>query len=179
MEVWKDVKDYEGSYLVSDKGRVKSLITGRILKPQCCGSGYLKVMLRVSYKVYKNAMIHRLVAEAFIPNPEQKKTVNHIDGNKCNNEVSNLEWATYSENLKHAYKSGLNYWCEGKGKPLKAVLKIDAKTNEILGRYPSVGEAARQNGIKYGSSISDCCNGVSRTSFGYIWQFENKETVLG
>lgn len=89
-------------YLISKDGGVFSLKNNRFLKSRVNENGYLSIMLRG--KVYK---IHRLIAIAYIPNPLNKKTVNHIDGNKLNNSVKNLEWATHSENNKHAYISGL------------------------------------------------------------------------
>lgn len=107
MEVWKDVVGYEGRYQVSNKGRVKSLNYKRSKKPKLLTTtlhdwGYLQVRLK-----RKTFYVHRLVAEAFLPNPESKPTVNHLDGNKANNKLVNLEWATLSENNKHAYKIGL------------------------------------------------------------------------
>lgn len=123
-EVWKDVVGYEGLYQVSNLGRVKSLarfklnhgklkpIPERILKPwemskQTNGQAYMMVSLYQNAK-RKSALVHRLVAEAFIPNPENKPTVNHKNGDKYNNQVDNLEWMTQRENLLHAYKMGLN-----------------------------------------------------------------------
>lgn len=117
-EIWKDIKDYEGVYQVSNLGRVKSLSRfhnnnsggylskERILK-QNIKRGYLTVGLCKEGKT-KTYSVHRLVAIAFIVNPHNKKTVNHIDGNKTNNLVSNLEWCTYSENQQHAFNIGLH-----------------------------------------------------------------------
>lgn len=116
-ERWKEIKDYEGKYEVSDFGRIRSLsrslptnynqvIPERILKPVFHTLGYCSVLLQVDGLV-KRANIHRLVALAFIPNPENKPQVNHKDGNKANNQVSNLEWVTHRENMKHAYDTGL------------------------------------------------------------------------
>ena len=111
-EIWKAIKDYEGKYEVSNLGRVKSLertsrlnrkIKERILAPREHTGGYLRVQLS-----RKDFYIHRLVAEAFIPNPENKSQVNHIDGNKRNNHVDNLEWNTPLENNLHAIRTGLN-----------------------------------------------------------------------
>jgi hypothetical protein len=117
-EIWKDIKDYEGLYMISNLGRIKSLSRQRnesqpnyitkekILKPQKMGNGYLRVSL---YKKKKccNKAIHTLVAKAFIPNPLNLPEVNHKDGNKHNNNVTNLEWCTDSYNKLHAFKTGL------------------------------------------------------------------------
>lgn len=119
MEIWKDVAGYEGLYKVSSQGRVKSLLRtnigsdGRnrtfkekILKPVHDGKGYFQVSLCKNGKA-KMFLIHRLVSLAFIPNPYNKPEVNHKDGDKARNDVSNLEWNTGSENIKHAFDTGL------------------------------------------------------------------------
>ena len=105
-EIWRDISGYEGHYQVSNFGRVKSFHKGgRILKPGLV-LGYLKVSLNSGGKVAQRK-VHRLVAEAFIPNPNGKPEVNHIDGNPRNNHVDNLEWCTQLENIRHAYATGL------------------------------------------------------------------------
>lgn len=106
-EVWKDIEDYEGLYQVSNFGRVKRVETGRILKGCKNTDGYHRVIL------YKNSVsstktIHRLVAQAFIPNPENKSDVNHIDEDKANNNVNNLEWSTRKENINHGTRNERN-----------------------------------------------------------------------
>ena len=107
-EIWKDIEGFEGKYQVSNKGRIKSLCfrTPRILRLCKDKTNYLRVALQ-GKNFIRNAAVHRLVAESFIPNPENKPIVNHIDGNKQNNCVENLEWATYQENSDHAWKTGL------------------------------------------------------------------------
>lgn len=117
QEIWKDIQGYEGLYQVSNWGKVKSLthkvkykdgrnIThkGKTLKPRIYNNYYGVVLYKERNKAY---LIHRLVAETFIKNPLNKKQVNHIDGNRKNNNVSNLEWVTASENQIHAIKTGL------------------------------------------------------------------------
>jgi hypothetical protein len=120
---------------------------------------------------HKNITIHRLVAEAFLPNPEGKLTVNHKDGNKLNNDVSNLEWNTYSENLKHAYSHNLNKWNEKKGRPMRAVYKIDKETGEILKKYKCIGDAVRDTNAYHQSSIIDVCKGKHKTCAGFKWRY--------
>lgn len=119
MENFKEIKGFEGLYEISDQGRIRYLDKmvergkwGRFLKkgalmaPYPAGRGYYKISLRKNKNLYHN-YIHRIVAETFIPNPENKKTVNHINGIKTDNRVENLEWMTYSENNKHSFDTGL------------------------------------------------------------------------
>jgi hypothetical protein len=106
MVKFLDITGYEGIYKINDIGDVYSVRTKKILKPKKC-SGYLMVCLSVNNKKDQQ-LVHRLVAQTFIDNPDNKKTVNHIDGNKMNNSLSNLEWSTQSENSKHAFRNGLN-----------------------------------------------------------------------
>ena len=106
-EIWKDVEGYEGLYKVSNEGRFYSSFgSGRILKPCVGGSGYLTLALWKNKEPFTKTA-HRLVALAFIPKIEGKNDINHKDGNKLNNNVLNLEWATRSENMIHAYRTGL------------------------------------------------------------------------
>ena len=103
IEEWKDIKGYEGLYQVSNLGRVKSK-TGRIRKTTFTNSGYELVVLYNNCKS-KGFTIHRLVAEALLPNPENKPQVNHIDEDKTNNAVFNLEWVTAKENVNHGTRT--------------------------------------------------------------------------
>lgn len=104
---WKDIKNYEGLYQISKEGEVKSLITNKILKPKIHHSGYYHLTL-VKNKSNKNKLVHRLVAETFIPNPNNKPNVNHKDGDKTNYNIDNLEWVTRSENLLHSFSNNLH-----------------------------------------------------------------------
>lgn len=120
-EIWKDIKGFEGTYQVSSLGRVKSLeryVYGRtdrssrihkerILRPGLTDRGYLQVRLSLNNKSTSYS-IHKLTAIAFIANKENKLTINHINGIKTDNRVSNLEWSTHSENIKHAFETGLS-----------------------------------------------------------------------
>lgn len=120
MEIWKDIEDYEGLYQISNLGRVKSLerkikrrndriqtVKERILKLNLDKEGYHTVKLHKEGKG-KNFKVHRLVALAFISNPDNKLEVNHIDGIKTDNKVTNLEWNTRNENMQHAVDNGLH-----------------------------------------------------------------------
>jgi|VirMetMinimDraft_7_1064189.scaffolds.fasta_scaffold59020_2 hypothetical protein len=115
-EIWKDIEGFEGKYQISNTNKVKSNHFGKsiILKPALNTGGYNSVSLSLNNKA-KSVTLHRLIMTAFIANPDNKPCINHIDGNKLNNSLSNLEWCTYSENLKHAYDNELKLPIEGKG----------------------------------------------------------------
>ena len=135
-EIWEDIEGYEGLYQVSNLGRVKSLDRyvkarshskefkkGKILKPRISQKGYLTVLL-CKDNIGKEYRIHRLVALAFIPNPENKLEVNHIDGKKQNNCVDNLEWNTRSENIKHAFAHDLKKIRNSENSHLSKLTKV-------------------------------------------------------
>ena len=128
-EIWAWIEGYEDDYQISNYGRVKSLKHGKekILKPSLLREGYLKVELSLNNN-QEQKLIHILVAKAFIPNPENKPQVNHIDSDKFNCCVENLEWATVSENTIHAYKNNLI-------KTLRGQKKSQAKLTDEQARY--------------------------------------------
>lgn len=164
IEIWKDIKGYEGIYQVSNLGRVRSFLRGgRVLKPHSTGH-YLGVVLykENSHKAY---LIHRLVANAFIENPNNFNEVNHKDENGVNNVWSNLEWCSHSENINYGNRNkkvGVRL-----GKP---VLQIN-KNGNIVGRFCSIHEAGRNTGVDY-RNIFKCCNGGCKSLGGYYWRYE-------
>lgn len=130
MEEWKDIVGFEGVYQVSNEGRVRSLYGNhkareKILRLYTNKSNYWRVHL-CSFGKDKRFLVSRLVAQAFIPNPDNLPQVNHIDGNKNNNTIGNLEWITMSNNLKHAFKLGLQD-NRGEKAPHSTVYKIYKK----------------------------------------------------
>lgn len=175
-EIWKDVKGYEGLYVVSNLGRVKSIeryVKGRGNGLHKAGGGFMKLFNRSKYigvtlcKCNKAIQfyLHRIVADAFIPNPEGNKEVNHIDGNKHNNKVSNLEWVSHSENGKHAYRIGLKV--KKGGTPNK---RVRVFAEGIDKKFNSIADAASYFSISQ-SSISRCCSG-ERKYFRKIYKAE-------
>ena len=106
-ERWRDVRGYEGRYQVSTKGRVRNRF-GRVLKPNTKSPRYYTVRLYLGRRdEYEDRLIHRLVAETFLVKPSDRHEVNHIDGDRYNNSVENLEWVTHRENMMHAVRAGL------------------------------------------------------------------------
>lgn len=196
MEIWKDINGYEGYYQISNKGNVRSLdrfdgVHDRqetILKPNLKQNGYLQVGLR-KHSTRKWIGVHRLVAIHFIENPDNKPQVNHIDGNKQNNNVENLEWVTAKENQNHATRIGLrknmpkgekhsNYGkCGEKSRSAKPVIRKDPKTGET--KLYKAKILAKDDGFDV-TSISKCCHGKLKTHKGYEWYFaknSDKEIV--
>jgi len=125
-EIWRDILGYEGFYKISNFGRVLSLIphngtSNRKLKNLLNKTGYYQVGLHINGSKKKMFLVHRLIANAFIPNPENKPCVNHINGKKTDNRIENLEWCTHSENTTHAFETKLKEAAKGE-KHGKAVL---------------------------------------------------------
>ena len=145
-EEWKDIKGYEGIYQISSFGRVYSVKNNIFISQSVRANGYMQISLHKDGK-RKPVLVHRLVAEAFIPNPENKETVNHLDEDKTNNRVDNLEWATVKENCN--YGTHTERVVSHKRHPVYLL-----ETNTI---YKSLAEAARQTGI----NVSTICNNLS------------------
>lgn len=160
----QELENYPG-YFITEDGIYSNWRGGlKKLKPRLDSKGYYYVGL---YPGPKNKRIHRLLAEVFIPNPENKRTVNHKNGIKTDNRISNLEWATYQENLQHAFKTGLN-----PGHPKSPLEQLDLDGN-VIAEFGSTREASKITGI-WQSTISYCCRGESQTAGGYKWRFKTK-----
>ena len=158
-EQWKTIQGYE--YEVSNEGRVRNSKTGRILKPGKNNRGYLNVILYKNGK-QKFFYIHRLVAQAFIPNPENKPTVNHINEDKTDNSVDNLEWATMSEQQRHGTQR----------ERISKSLGKKVYCYELDQTFDSISEAERKTGAK---GIDKACQGKLKTSGKMHWKYvENK-----
>lgn len=165
--MWKKIidKDVATDYSVSDSGEVRKDTNNYMMKPYI-QHGYAHVTLQINKKP-KRFNIHRLVAIAFIPNPENKPYVNHIDGNKSNNHVENLEWVTAAENTQHAVRTGLK-------QPTRerevVQFGLDGKR---LYEYKSLAEAARITG-SLEEKISMCCQQQRSQHNGFQWRYKNE-----
>jgi hypothetical protein len=168
-EIWKPINGFQG-YEISNWGRVKSYkhdkINGRLLSICVNRDGYSYVVLRDAEKQKNYKTIHQLVARAFILNSDNKSQVNHIDGDKQNNTISNLEWVTPQENTLHAYNNGLRT----DDFKTKAVAQIDTD-GVVLTVFDSLKEAAERLNLYNSSHIVDCCKGRRSTCMGYKWQY--------
>lgn len=167
-EEWKEIPGYDGKYEVSNLGKVRNAFTGKHLS-QKRYARYIKVYLYHDY-TRKCYMLHRLVAEAFVENKDNKPQVNHIDGDRYNNRYDNLEWCTQSENILHSYRIGLR---ENNKKRLletnhKCVDQL-SMDGEYIRTWYSLSEAARQLGLSV-SNICTCCKGRIHSTGGYKWR---------
>ena len=192
MEIWKDIKDYEGLYQISNNGKVKALekiiwngqgylhFPEKIRKLNPDKDGYLNITLSNKGKA-KTFKIHRLVAEAFLPNPDNLPEVNHKDGDKTNNNVSNLEWCTRKENQRHAFRIGLINQ-KGERNPMYGRLGVDNPnsipiyqlnkyTGDIIREYDSLASAGRDLEVNTGK-ICLVCQGKRNSAYGYKWKYK-------
>lgn len=190
-EIWKDIEGYKGLYQASNLGRIRSLThevhcgltphskaikKGKILQAHPNLRKYLTVVLSAKNK-RKTITVHRLIAQTFIPNPQNLPQVNHIDGDKNNNCVNNLEWCSAKENIQHSWKNGLSKsYTHPKGvltkysaSLCKQVDQFDLYNNYIK-TFSSVSEASRMMNCSI-SNIKDCCRGRQKTAKGFIWRF--------
>jgi hypothetical protein len=159
-EIWKDIEGYEGIYHVSNLGRVKRVATNRVLQPYRNKAGYLLVYLCKNGK-RKTHRIHRLVAQSFIPNPENKPEVNHLDENKINNMVSNLEWSTRKENCNYGTRN------ERLSIPIIATKLKTGESREFYG----TNECARKL-VLNNAHITSVLKGRLKQTGGYTFQYK-------
>ncbi len=182
MEEWKDIIDFEGLYEISNLGNVRSkdtkaelyingkLSSSRIIKGKQlkiflnCISGRKYVVLFKNSKTYTK-LVHRLVAEAFIPNPNNYKEINHIDEDFTNNCVNNLEWCTRKYNVNYGTRTQRQ-----KEKMYKPVLQFN-KNGEFIKEYKSINQASEETGA-YAQAISKVCKGERITAGKYIWKYK-------
>lgn len=165
--MWKKIiyENIETDYSVSDIGEVRKDTNNYIMKQQV-QQGYCHVTLQINKKA-KRFRVHRLVAEAFIPNPKNYPFVNHLDGNRANNIVSNLEWVTSAGNTQHAVRTGLMQPTRE-----KAVVQFSLSGNKIA-EYKSLSEAARLTGSLNGK-ICQCCKLEREQHNGFQWRYKNE-----
>ena len=184
IEWWKYVVGYENLYMVSNFGNVKSvdhyvksrggvrLVKGRIIKQTLAGGGYYCVSL-CKDNVVKTHSVHRLVAQAFIPNPENKQCINHLNKDRTDNRIENLEWCTHKENndwLDH--NELISVKMTNNSKTSKPVLQFTLD-GQFVAEYPSSMEAERQTGINH-SNICQSCKGNKNYTHcgGFKWKFK-------
>lgn len=179
-EIWKDIPEYEGLYQVSNLGRVKSLgryvkrrgalmwKNGTVLHAGKDNKGYMTVVL-YSDGCKKTVKVHRLVALVFVKNIDKKQQINHINGNKADNRVENLEWCSQSENMQHAWQTGLQGRTHKKNDLKSIKIGQYSLDEQLVNVFPSMMEAERQTGIN-SSSISRSVRKGCKAG-GYIWKY--------
>lgn len=181
MEEWKDIVGYEGLYQVSDKGNVRSLNynkTNKVKELKLVNSkdNYFVVCLHKNGH-QKEGKVHRLVAEAFIPNPDNKPQIDHINGNKSDNRVENLRWCTAKENsdnpITKVKMKGIQNGRQINRKDMSKVVYQYNLEGELINKYPSASEAARQIGCHF-DTITKACRGVRNKALNNFWSYEYK-----
>ena len=173
---WKPIKDTDGLYLISDDGKVFSVRSNRLIKPQLNNNGYWRVELNINGEAKKYS-VHRLVAETFIPNPNDYPVINHKDENPSNNHVSNLEWCTHKYNTNYGNRLEKYYEhthpCRGSANPQsKPIYQFDLNGKRIA-KFGSAGEASRVTGLA-SNVIAKCANGERKQYKGFVFQHEEE-----
>ena len=191
--MWKPIPGTNDLYFANENGEIMSsprkrafvshktiegeyLRKGKILKQPLNKNGYPCVTIKLLDGSQKFITVHKLIATTFIPNPENKPQINHIDGNKLNNAVSNLEWCTVQENIIHAYKMGLNKagkaWLGKAGKDHPNSIPVVAyyPDGSVYKEYESACLAAKDMGLSSSAHISQCVHGKRKTTAGFIWK---------
>ena len=161
VETFVKIEGFE-NYEVSNLGKVRNIKSRRILKPSLNEDGYLRHCLSENNKK-KYLFLHRILATAFIDNPDEKPQVNHIDENKTNNDLSNLEWCTVKENMIHGTRTK-----RSAEKRSIEVIQLDLNDN-ILNVFKSMTQAGQETGTSLGD-ISSCCNGKLKSAGGFKWE---------
>lgn len=187
-EIWKDIKNYDDLYQVSNYGRVKRLGVYRtsaryykkgryyptkIMTSSIGKHGYCCVQLFDYSGSFKTIRIHRLVAEAFIPNPKNKPQVNHKDGNKENNCVNNLEWCTNGENGKHAWDNNLRTKNFGKDNYISRKVLQYTSDKKLIKEWDCIKDISRSLGYNYGYIIG-CCQRKYKLGHNFIWRYKEE-----
>lgn len=163
-KIWKDVIGYEGLYQISNSGKIRNL-AGEILTPVDNGNGYLRFSLSHGKRKYETVYLHRALAEAFIPNPNNLSEVNHKDENKLNNDIDNLEWCTPKYNVNYGTRN------QRSGEQLRRkIVGTRIKDGSTI-QFDGVVESERAGFNK--SAISNCLQGLSQSSGGYVWKYSN------
>lgn len=158
----REIEGFENNYLITEDGDVFNKKTKKQLKPRLNNKGYLIFDLYKNNKRYQK-LSHRLVAETYIKNEFNYAVVNHLDFNKINNNVKNLEWCTQKQNIEHSgIISKMNI------SRMKRVIQINKETKEVVKVFNSIMEVERELGIS-NSNISECCSGKRKTAGGYTW----------
>lgn len=177
-EVWKDVKGYDGLYQVSNLGRIKSVRKNMILSPFINTRGRYQARFKVKGKIAR-PFIHRLVAEAFIPNPNNLPEINHKDENKLNNNVSNLEWCTTKYNSNYGTRNKRigesnrkNGTYDRQAKERSYIINQYDLNGNFIKQWKSATEIQRSIGYLK-SNILRCCHGKTKTAYGYKWSIVN------